>query len=160
MLGPTHDPETARSPRNARFSKDQLLHDSDLSARLRVFAPVVRVCFRMFPRNRFCEKREAAAIARNARIQILALPQNTHGTHMYAKNEGPGPCPGHAKKAASPRSSRAAQKSISFRPKGSPWCAGPGVASDEKWGGSLMSNHTEMPSGFPWKTKGHPCLVA
>ena len=68
---------------------------------LRVFAPVLRVCFRMCPRNRLHEKREAAAIAKNARIQICArspekrptsnfLLRNTQGAQIYVTIEGPG----------------------------------------------------------------------
>ena len=70
---------------------------------VQAFVPVLRVCFHMCPRNRLYEKREAAATAKNARIQICApspekrptrkwlLPttQGTH-THTYVTNEGPG----------------------------------------------------------------------
>ena len=63
--------------------------------------PVLRVCFHMCPRNRLHEKREAAAIAKNARIQICArspekrptskfLLRNTQGAQIYVTNEGPG----------------------------------------------------------------------
>ena len=52
----------------------------------------------MFPRNKLQEKREAAAIAKHARIQICArsspisrfLLRNTQGTHLFVTNEGPG----------------------------------------------------------------------
>ena len=55
----------------------------------------------MIPRNRLYEMREAAAVAKNARIQNCArspekrptskfLLRNTQGTQIYVTNEGPG----------------------------------------------------------------------
>ena len=54
-------------------------------------------------RNRLYEKREAAAIANNARIQVCArspqkhptskfMLRNTQGTQIYITNDGPGHC--------------------------------------------------------------------
>ena len=71
---------------------------------LRVFAPVLRVCFHMCERNRLHEKREAAAIAKNARIQICARSpekrptskfqlRNTQWAQINVTNEGPGGYP-------------------------------------------------------------------
>ena len=87
------------------LAKYQLLPDLDLrvcAPVLRVFTPVLRVCFRVFPRNKLYEKREADAIGKDARIRICAcsprnmpeqqMPATKHSrdAKIYATNEGPG----------------------------------------------------------------------
>ena len=97
-----HDPNSARSPKSARFMNKCYMFWM-FCGYLRSFCGYLRpfCMFHMFPRNRLYEMREAAAAVKHARIQKCArfsekrptsnfLLRNTQGTQIYVTNKGPG----------------------------------------------------------------------